>query len=242
MHTNFQYPRFIPSADRQRSYQIAVAENPRNAMRTRTFGPFNKLWAPGKTLYISFLKYPVERSVKWAIFELARQWLDLSGANLDIELTDDGDYNVEIRIQLSKREHHNACHIGTDALLSDSGPSMTLNLFPGETDFERTILHEFGHAFGAQHAHQHPEADIPWNVPAVLENYRNLQGWTERDLMEQMINKNTDSGNIVAPYDRNSIMHYPVQQADTIGDWEVGVNTELSESDLEFMRLAYPEG
>lgn len=241
MHTNFQYPRFTPCVDRQRSYQVAVAENPRNAMRTRTFGPFNKLWTPGKTIYISFIYDSIERNTKWAIYELARQWLDLSGANLDIALSDDEDFNAKIRIHLSKKEHHNTSHIGTDALINDFDPSMTLNLFPGDEDFERVILHEFGHAFGALHAHQHPEADIPWNVPAVLENYRNLQGWSERDLMEQMINKNTDSGNIIAPYDRNSIMHYPVQQADTIGDWEVGVNSELTESDLEFMRLAYPE-
>jgi hypothetical protein len=35
-------------------------------------------------------------------------------------------------------------------------------------------------------------------------------------------------------------MHYPVLQALTQGDWEVGINSQISEKDKAFMRLAYP--
>lgn len=241
MSTDFPYPRCLRNVDRQRSYELAVAENPRNARRTRTFGAFDKFWMPGKTLWISFSFFEVDRRHKWAIYELAQQWLDMSGANLDIDLTEDDSTAADIRIELCPRLLHNHSNVGTDALADKSTPSMVLNLLPGHKDFERTVLHEFGHAFGALHEHQHPDAGIPWNVPATLEHFQKFPGWSEQDIMEQMLNKNTDSGHIMTPYDRLSIMHYPVSQAMTLGDWEVGINTELSEGDLAFMRLAYPD-
>ena len=58
--------------------------------------------------------------------------------------------------------------------------------------------------------------------------------------MEEMIGTRDDVGLVKTDYAPGSVMHYPVPQAYTLGDWEVGLNSQLSDKDLAFMRLAYP--
>ncbi|MCY1463118.1 hypothetical protein D9M71_809700 [compost metagenome] len=101
-------------------------------------------------------------------------------------------------------------------------------------------MHEFGHAFGAEHEHRHPDADIPWNEEAVMKEYKETLKWTEMEVRQQVLSKFDDVGLRKTAYDRSSIMHYAVPKKLTDGEWEVGQNLELSEKDLEFMRLAYP--
>lgn len=236
-------PRCRHRVDPQSSYELAVAENPLNApgssgnRRKRSLGIASRLWKPGRTLWISFLGAP-DRRLKMSIFELASQWLDLSGANLEIDLAEDDDKKATIRILTGENLPHSESDIGTDALKYDD-ETMCINVPLGHDLFEYTVLHEFGHALGAEHEHRHPDAEIPWNEQVVLQSYM-AAGWTETDVRQQVLNKCDDVGLRKTAYDRTSIMHYSVPQAFTHGDWEVGVNRELSEKDLEFMRLAYP--
>jgi len=226
-----------------RSYELAVAENPLNApggsgnRRKRSLGVASKFWKPGRTLRVSFLGAP-DRRLKMSIFELASQWLDLSGANLEIDLAEDDDKKATIRILTGPHLPHSLSDIGTDALAYGED-TMCINVPLGHDFFENTVLHEFGHALGAEHEHRHPDADIPWNEQVVLQSHM-AAGWTEADVRQQILSKIDDVGLRKTAYDRTSIMHYAVPQAFTHGDWEVALPQQLSEKDLEFMRLAYP--
>jgi hypothetical protein len=238
-------PRCRYRVDPIRSRELAIAENPLNDAsggsgnrRKRSLGAVSKLWQPGRTLWVSFLGAP-DRRLKMSIFELASQWLDLSGANLNMDLADDDDNKATIRILAGAHLPHSESEIGTDALAYND-ETMCINVPLGHDLFEQTVLHEFGHALGAEHEHRHPDADIPWNEQVVLQSYMAVPGWTETDVRQQVLNKCDDVGLRKTAYDRTSIMHYPVPQGFTHGDWEVGLNRELSEKDLEFMRLAYP--
>ncbi|MEO6038422.1 MAG: hypothetical protein ABIQ93_08415, partial [Saprospiraceae bacterium] len=42
-------------------------------------------------------------------------------------------------------------------------------------------------------------------------------------------------------YDPNSIMHYPIPNSLTLGDFEVGMNLDLSATDRSFMSKVYPK-
>jgi hypothetical protein len=46
-----------------------------------------------------------------------------------------------------------------------------------DQEYSRVVLHEFGHALGAIHEHQHPAAGIPWDKPKVYEYYAR-QHWS----------------------------------------------------------------
>jgi len=40
-----------------------------------------------------------------------------------------------------------------------------------DSEFSRTVIHEFGHALGMIHEHQHPLAAIPWDKDKVYTYY-----------------------------------------------------------------------
>ncbi|MNE55141.1 hypothetical protein D3C80_1499630 [compost metagenome] len=65
-------------------------------------------------------------------------------------------------------------------------------------------------------------------------------GVEEATVDDSVFNKLEDSNLRKLPYDRHSIMHYPIPKELTLGDWEVGHNAEISEKDKALMRLAYP--
>ncbi|WP_045189649.1 M12 family metallopeptidase [Pseudomonas tussilaginis] len=239
------YPRYRNRLTEQRSHELAVEENPRNAAATssggrkkRSLAVTSRLWQPGRTLWISFLGAP-ERSLKMAIFEVASEWVDLSGANLELDLAEDDDSRAQIRVLTGPTAQFNESDIGTDAL-DHEDYSISLTVTPDHPFFKYVVLHEFGHALGCQHEHQHPDADIPWNEAVVVPYYMQSQDWTEEDVKAQVLGKYNPSGLVKTEYDPTSIMHYYIPQEFTLGDWEVKPNVELSEKDLEFMRLAYP--
>lgn len=148
-------------------------------------------------------------------------------------------------IRISFENSGSWSYVGTDNLhVSKSQPTMNFGWLEDgmtmqSTTLRAAVLHEFGHAVGLEHEHQHPDAGIPWDKPKVYEFYAR-HGWTR-----QMVDNN-----IFARFDRNltqftrydamSIMHYPVQNELTVGDFEVNWRTELSQTDKHFLAELYP--
>jgi Astacin (Peptidase family M12A) len=235
--------------DQQASYDAAIEENPDNAgvsvpgsRRKRAVGHFSMFWANGRTLKIGFTDDTLAEDHKQAIIEAINQWQPY--VNLTFEFIDGregqpGYGKGDIRI--TTRSDQNYTLIGTDAKANDPwNPTMVLGAKLSDPKFQSIVMHEFGHALGAEHEHQHPEADIPWDVPKVYEHY--AASGVEADLVDEVVlskfEKNTTT---YTAYDKHSIMHYPVPNKITLGDWEVGLNTEISDKDKAFMRKAYPK-
>ncbi|QXI37411.1 M12 family metallopeptidase [Pseudomonas xantholysinigenes] len=238
------FSRPLKPADPHFAEQLARLENPGNSptrsggRQKRALAITRKLWRPGRTLKVSFLGSP-DAALKSAIFRTASQWLTRSGANLALALSTDNDPRAQIRVRTGRSLPRNESCAGTDALAMPA-ETMNLNVEPGDAAFEHVVLHEFGHALGAEHEHQHPEASIPWNVEAVVHAAATQSGWTRQQVIDEMIARQADVGLLRTQYDPGSVMHYPVPQAFTHGDWEIGLNSHLSEKDLAFMRRAYP--
>lgn len=237
--------RYRHNVDPQLSYEAAIAENPANApshsgsRKKRAIYGSTRLWQPGRTLKFSFLGSP-STELKLKILNTGSQWVSQSGANLGIALYHDNYLQADIRIKLDPKALHNESALGTDALLIKTNETMTLNVLPDSEYFEPTVLHEFGHVFGATHEHQNPLADIPWNEDELMKVMTQQRGWSEADVRSQFLEKPTEANTFFTTYDRESIMHYQIAQWMTLGDWEVGANKTLSEYDLAFMRRAYP--
>ncbi|KAH7236678.1 hypothetical protein BKA59DRAFT_487305 [Fusarium tricinctum] len=136
-------------------------------------------------------------------------------------------------------------YIGRDAENYPGEPTMWLNLYRHDTTISKQyrrlkrqadILHEFGHALGMDHEQKHPDYKVNWN-------YRVLQarhGW-DAAKVRRAYDKH-DTGRLrSAPYDRDSIMHYPVLEGDTLYRvQEVPINSVLSEGDKRFLAAIYP--
>lgn len=115
------------------------------------------------------------------------------------------------------------------------------NSSTSDQEFSRVAIHEFGHALGMIHEHQHPLASIPWDVNAVYQYYADTQGWSKAQVDNNIFAKYSTSQTNYSTYDQASIMHYPVEEELTIGNFSVGWNTVLSSTDKSFIASVYPK-
>ena len=127
-------------------------------------------------------------------------------------------------------------YVGTDNLRVN--PDLpTLNLAFNQRGVN---LHEIGHLSGFSHAQSNPNNPVPWDLPKVYAKYKIWQNWTEEETYNNVI-KLLDKEKIIATNrDSESLMHYAVDNALTIGDYEVGWNYDFSSGDLAFMPFIYP--
>lgn len=101
------------------------------------------------------------------------------------------------------------------------------------------VLHEFGHALGCIHEHQHPENGIPWDKEKAYAYY-GQQGWTRHEVNVQVFQKYSRLETQYSRFDPTSIMMYPIPEELTIGQFSVGWNVELSDTDKTFIGQLYP--
>ncbi|MBS1796279.1 MAG: peptidase M12 [Acidobacteria bacterium] len=200
---------------------------------------FTKKWKPGRRLKVRFLDNP-SNFVRQKIEYFAHLWEQFMSVRFDFN--DAADAEIRITCQLGDGSWS---YIGTDALgIPVNEPTMNYGWFDDTTpdeEFSRTVLHEFGHALGAIHEHQHPLAKIPWNKPVVYQYYKQTQGWSQADVDVQIFQKYELSQLNVSAYDRTSIMHYPIEKQLLLDpSFAVGWNTELSPQDETFMKKMYP--
>jgi hypothetical protein len=92
-----------------------------------------------------------------------------------------------------------------------------------------------------EHEHQHPKANIPWNKPAVYEHYWTAFQWSKEEVDHNLFRLLETATARTTAYDPTSIMHYPIPNELTIGDWAVYKNTTISQNDRRLMRKAYPK-
>lgn len=229
------------------------------ANQPRLIAAYSKYWMPGRTLKIKFLT-PAFDFFYRAIFDAACEWLPHVNLKFVLAPTE----NCEIRIALDWKVSASA--MGTDAMLAytdQSLPTMGFNvselidmsklsLPTGRTftrfdtskiwlpDFKRIVLHEFGHALGAEHEHQHPDANIPWDEDKVIKEFKG-NGVNEENVRWNMFRKLNPADYAYSTYDPTSVMHYNVPQRFTRSDFEIDNSGKtLSSKDIEFMGGIYP--
>lgn len=230
--------------DADRAAELALQENPANAPRPgaasgrskRAVGTVNLFWLPGRTLKIAFLE-GTEPSLKDAVFRVACQWLEY--ANLHFELIDEvakADITIEMCAPALKI---NYAWPGTEALLPEAYPTMKLSVTEDMPEFQRTVLHEFGHVLGAQHEHQHPDANIPWNEDLLYSEFEE-KGVSREQVRSNFLDKFDRNTHFFTVYDPKSIMHYDVDRY-ALNDFTLVASDVISEKDKTFMRLVYPK-
>jgi hypothetical protein len=229
--------------DDQQAYDTAINENPQNTgtasgtRRKRSLVDYSKLWANGRTLKIAFIDAPNDEH-KQKIIKAANQWLPY--INLTFEFVE----GLKGDIRIATKNNDNSSMLGTDALLiHPDWPTMNLGVKPEHEDFDVIVTHEFGHALGAMHEHQHPEARIPWDKPKVYEFYQNraMNPLSKEEVDRNIFTPFNSLSAFYTPYDRKSIMHYPVANTLTTGNWEILTNRTISKKDKRLMKLLYPK-
>ena len=150
--------------------------------------------------------------------------------------------DAEIRIAF-RPEEGSWSRLGTDALVFPQS-QWTMNfgwLTPTTLDVEysRVVIHEFGHALSCIHEHQNPIARIPWDKPGVYAYYAR-QGWPKADVDHNVFQAYSRDLTQFTEFDPKSIMLYAVPNELTVGDFEIGWNAALSDTDKLFIDTMYP--
>ncbi|MBV4478790.1 M12 family metallopeptidase [Pseudomonas khavaziana] len=168
-----------------------------------------------------------------------KKWQPYINLKLEFVDTDDGD----IRIGTQRASGGQSLR-GTNAKdAPPDQPTMTVRYTNNTRETSRVIQHEFGHALGIIHEHQHPANPIQYNVPALAEmfgeQFANQEFSSYQRIMTALLHVGPDEIKLT-PYDPKSIMHYHVIDNFASGGDVKAPNYELSPGDKHLAETLYP--
>lgn len=198
-----------------------------------------KKW-PKRNLRVGFLEGTSEQ--KELVQQYAIEWTN--HANLSFDFSDT---NSPADIRITFNENLGSwSYIGVDSLAQEiNQPTMNLGwIIPSESELTKknTIIHEFGHAIGSLHEHQHPLAGIDWNKPQVYEDMAQPPNEWPPEVVDHNLFERYDA-NITAysKFDPKSVMIYPIPEQWTNDGTSYGFDKDgLSETDKFFIKEMYP--
>lgn len=208
----------------------------------RGAAPKSSLWNPGDEVTVSFLDGP--KSVQTRVRDAALQWVGKKMANLRLTFNDHKKQPGMIRISFRFNGSWSAVGTVCKGVKDLNQPTMNygwLKEDSSDTDLNRVVLHEFGHALGLIHEHQNPAGGIQWNRSAVIADLSAPPNrWDAAKIEFNMFKPFDANATNFTALDPKSIMLYPVPSRWTTDGFSTGMNGKLSAADKEFIRKLYP--
>ena len=195
------------------------------------------LWPPGKMLRVKFLEGgPLARRYTLAAMKAWERH-----ANVRFVASADDDAEVRVRFRAGQGSW---AYIGRGALqVPLNQHTMNLGWLNERSDPSEFYVatHEAGHVLGFVHGQNLPNAAIPWDEAKVYAFFAGPPNyWDRATILSNVLHKFAPSEVQAGPFDRDSIMQYPVDAKLTTNGFSIGWNRVISPGDSAFARRAYP--
>lgn len=249
-HIHMCVDRILSGEQKLRAMELSIKENKKNQpVHKRLPGVSNhpmkmaletgKMWAKGRKLKICFLDGSTIQKQK--VKDHATQWLKYANVKFDFSAPRT---QSDIRISF-KADPGSWSYIGTDNLgIPKNEPTMNFGWLDDNTDdkeYNRVVVHEFGHALGCIHEHQNPRGGIKWNEAKVYQYFAGPPNyWSKQDTYSNVIEKYSINQLNASTFDKKSIMLYSFPGELIVGGKPTLMNYTLSTRDRSFIKKMYP--
>jgi len=198
----------------------------------------------GVRLTVGFIDTP-DQALRDRILSHMNAW----GRCANVEFTAS---QTEPQVRIARRTEREApraggywSYVGTDLTLVRPGePTMNLEAFTMATpdsEFYRVVRHETGHTLGFPHEHMREALVNRLNRTAVIDAYMQSQGWTEQDVIDQLLTPIEESAILATPVaDETSIMCYQIDGSLTLDGQPIVGGTDINQTDCGFAAQVYP--
>jgi hypothetical protein len=201
-----------------------------------------KKWDSGHSLTCKFLDGDSFQQGK--VMEKAKMWETY--ADVQIEFGDDADAQIRISFVADPGSWS---AVGQDCLVASyfpkDKPTMNFGWLRDDTDdkeFERVVVHEFGHALGCIHEHQSPTEHLNWDTAAVYKTFSGPpNSWSKAEIDQNILEKYSPDGISATRFDRKSIMLYQFDASLFTDHVGTPLNYQLSKQDKQMIGEMYPK-
>lgn len=149
-----------------------------------------------------------------------------------------------VRIGFNRGDGHWS-YLGSDILgipANERTMNLELSMRDSDAEFERVVVHEFGHTIGCPHEHMRSELVARLDRKKTIRYFQQTQGWSASDVEQQVLTPLSEKSLFGTEHaDAESIMCYQLPGEITKDGKPIRGGDRINANDAAFIATIYPK-